>query len=88
MGLEWHNRQRDSQGRFESSHKTDQIHAYCYPWQADQIRAAALRNGMEICEFVIETCMKRIRTENGEKQVATVDPSHCEGGGKSEKAGT
>lgn len=65
MAWEWHERQRDKQGRFTSTHKIDQIHAYCYPWQAEAIRAAARKRAMMVCDFVIECCMERIRTEDG-----------------------
>lgn len=58
MGWEWHNRRRDSYGRFSADRRgrfrgnTAQIHIRWKPEQADFVRAKARENCMEIGEYI------------------------------------
>ena len=51
MGLEWHNRNRSSKGRFAPKHHTTQIHVYCTWAEWQQIKAGAMMATQDMSEF-------------------------------------
>ena len=79
MGWEYHDRKRDKHGRFARGWKTEQLHLYCTPHQAEAIRAAALASAKEVSRFCITAIMKQVealqqqQTVNGENMCISGD---------------
>ena len=54
MGLEWHNRKRNSRGRFAPRAHSTQVHVYCTDAEWRAIRGASLM----ACEDMSEFCRR------------------------------
>ena len=59
MGWEWHDRQRDGQGKFARGWRTEQLHLYCYPKEIEAVRLAATATAQDISTF----CRRAILAE-------------------------
>ena len=54
MGWEWHNRDRDSKGRWRRTEKTEQLHIRVNVFQRELIRARANARHMDISEYLMD----------------------------------
>ena len=69
MGLEWHNRSRDSRGRWASREHCQQIHIYCTTMQWRTIKYAALMAGEEVSEYCRTAAMARAKAEANKRDL-------------------